>query len=168
MRVACRLMTMIRVTPARAALLFGLLAAVCAAVLYVALHRFGGEGDTRSFVVSGGTARVVWKTIEYDNVRIDIPADWQRPRTGGCQFTENWTPPNSSACRLDEGVAFYRSASFDPASGAGVRRITEGPSNDTTWAGYVYAGELAVCAVDLHRVVVEDVLNSARVDHSAH
>lgn len=32
-----------------------------------------------------------WKTIEYDGVRVDIPATWERWDMGSCEFTfERW------------------------------------------------------------------------------
>ena len=79
-----------------------------------------------------------------------------------CEFQfERWTPPDLPACSPDGGVSFYRSATFDPAHGPGIRH--EDTANGAAdWAGYAYAGDFAVYAADDDRVLVQHVLRSAR------
>jgi len=109
--------------------------------------------------------RVGWKTIEHRGVLIDIPAAWERAEVDGCEFQfERWVVPASSpACEPDAaGVAFYGSDTFDPAFGPGVRREELNGTNALTWAGYVYAGDFAVYALNTDRGLVSRVLGSAR------
>lgn len=119
--------------------------------------------DTGAEVVDQSADPTRWKTIEYEGVRVDIPATWERLDMGDCEFQfEHWAPPDSPTCRTDAGVAFYGSRTFDPAHRPGVKRA-EVPGPDTPdWYGYVYAGgEFAVHASDDDRDVVERVLSSA-------
>jgi hypothetical protein len=122
------------------------------------------SGGPRAEVVHESPHARGWKTIEYDGVRVDVPAAWERWDTGSCEFTfERWGPPGLPACAPDAaGVAFYDDATFDPARGPGVGRAeTPGPGTPD-WAGYVRAGDVAVYASDDDRAVVEGVLGSAR------
>jgi hypothetical protein len=113
-------------------------------------------------VVEEPTGADAWRTIEYDGVRVDVPPAWRRSDMGGCEFAfEHWGPPGPPACGRDGGVAFYRSATFDPARGPGVRRTGTGSGRGAAWAGYAYAGDLAVYAADDDRRVVQRVLESA-------
>ncbi|WP_433790123.1 hypothetical protein [Actinoplanes sp. CA-252034] len=99
-----------------------------------------------------------WKTVEYRDVRVDVPADWVQPDGTGCELRfERWAPPGAPPCRMTVGVVFYGAATFDPAHRPGVRK-----SEGETWAGYVYAGELAVYAAGPDRELVQDVLDTAR------
>ena len=81
---------------------------------------------------------------------------------GGCEFQfERWGPTNLPECSPDGGLAFYGSATFDPAHGPGIRY--DGPvGDDPTWAGYVYAGDFAVYVADDDRDLVQHVLRSAK------
>jgi hypothetical protein len=136
-------------------------AAVLAALLISVLVWFRASGDPRSKVVDDSAAREGWKTVEYDGVRVDIPTAWERVDMGDCEFqAERWAPPDAPPCDSEEGVAFYRSATYDPADGPGVRRA--GESGGPAWGGYAYAGDFAVYASDGDRAVVRDVLVSAR------
>ena len=102
-----------------------------------------------------------WKTIQYHGVRVDIPSAWERTDMGGCEFEfEHWAPPGAADCGLDGGVAFYASATFDPAHGPGVRRT--GDSQGAAWGGYTEAGQFAVYVSDGDRAVVMQVLRSTR------
>ncbi len=110
-------------------------------------------------VITGSSARKGWQTIEYQGVRVDIPDAWQRIDTDDCEFTfEHWGP--SARCTTGGGVAFYPSATFDPAHGPGLRRTasTESPA----WSGYAYAGDFAVYVADDARTVVQQALSSVR------
>jgi hypothetical protein len=108
-----------------------------------------------------------WKTIEHRGVQIDIPSAWERLDMSDCEFQfEQWAPPDSSPCDSEGGVAFYGSATFDPAHGPGVRRTTTNGTDAATWGGYVYAGDFAVYASDTDRDLVQGVLDSVRVTRS--
>lgn len=80
---------------------------------------------------------------------------------GDCEFEfEVWTPPpHLEGCEWAGGVALYRSATFDPAHRAGVRRTES--RGEPEWGGYTYAGDLAVFASDDDRRIVLRVLRSA-------
>jgi hypothetical protein len=114
-------------------------------------------------VVNESTDPTGWKTIEYEGVRVDIPGSWERSDMGECEFQfERWGPPGLPPCEADAGVAFYGSATFDPAHRPGVRRTeTSGPEGPD-WGGYVYAADFAVYASDGDRDVVKQILDSAR------
>jgi hypothetical protein len=102
--------------------------------------------------------RAGWQTVEYENVQVDVPADWVRVDTGKCEFQfVQWAPAGSPPCKVTAGVVFYGAATFDPAHGPGVRQ-----GEGKTWAGYVYAGELAVYATGTDRDLVQGVLDTAR------
>lgn len=122
-----------------------------------------GSGQRPEAATESGE-RGGWKTIEYQGVRVDIPADWERAEMDGCEFQfERWTPPSSPACQLGAaGVTFYGSATFDPAHRPGVRREQLDGNDGSTWAGYVYAGNFAVYALNADRDLVDRVLGSAR------
>jgi hypothetical protein len=137
-------------------------AAVCLALSAAFLIWSQRTGDPRSEVVAdSASGRERWQTIEYEDVRIDIPSAWDRLDMSSCEFQfERWAPPSSSACDFEGGVAFYGSATFDPAHRPGIRRT---PADETaTWGGYVYAGDFAVYTSDEDREVVREVLDSAR------
>lgn len=92
------------------------------------------ERDSHAEVVTESSTPGGWKTIEYQGVRVDIPASWEPTDTDDCEFHfERWAPPASPECDGDGGVAFYGSATFDPAHGPGVRR-TDSPDSPI-WEG---------------------------------
>src|SRR4051794_14025626 len=93
----------------------GALAVVAAAALVLLVVDRGTDHDGAE-VVTNPAARSGWKTIEYRGVRVDIPQSWERSDRDGCEFHfEHWGPPGSAGCASEEGVAFYYSATFDPA-----------------------------------------------------
>ena len=146
--------------PASRAARLLLLALACAALLVGGLVWYAGRDSHAAVVASSAPAG--WKTIEYQGVRVDIPASWEATDTDDCEFKfEHWAPPKSPDCGLDGGVAFYASATFDPAHGPGVTRTlgNRGP----TWGGYAYVGDLAVYASDDDRALVQQVVSSARL-----
>jgi hypothetical protein len=119
------------------------------------------------YVTSDDGAEVVaesqpgWKTIQYQGVRLDIPSAWDRSDMSGCDFEfEHWAPPGAAGCGTDGGVAFYASATFDPAHGPGIRRSDD--SHGGSWGGYTDVGQFAVYVSDPDREVVKRVLNSTR------
>ena len=147
-------------TTARAARLL-LPAVVCAGLLAGGFLWYAAERDPHAEVVTESSTRDGWQTIDYKGVQVDIPASWEPTDMAGCEFRfEHWAPPDVPECGLGGGVAFYASATFDPAHGPGVRRTdsADGP----TWGGYADAGDFAVYASDDDRDLVQRVLSSAR------
>lgn len=120
---------------------------------YVTIHDDGAE-------VVAESSQPGWKTIQYEGVRVDIPSAWDRSHMGGCEFEfEHWAPPGAAGCGMDGGVAFYASATFDPAHGPGIRRF-EGSQGG--WGGYTVAGGFAVYVSDADPEVVKRILSSSR------
>lgn len=144
-------------------------ARLAAAVLVLVLAGCDAGGETPPATTTSSAAPMIatsevpkvrdgWKTVDHDGVQVDVPADWARTETTGCEFTfVQWAPPGSPRCRLTVGVVFYSAATFDPAHRPGVRQ-----EKDKTWAGYVFAGDLAVYAAGTDRELVQDVLDTAR------
>ena len=131
----------------------------------VAVVVFGYQAASYSGadVVSDSSAKAGWKTIEYQGIRVDIPAGWERWDLDDCEFQfEHWGPPGSSVCTSGAGVAFYGSATYDAAHGPGIRRAAA-TGRGGAWEGYVDVGEFVVYTSDDDRDVVEALLNSARV-----
>jgi hypothetical protein len=132
---------------------------VCTVLLaggWLWFHRDDGGAEVVDDSSHGG-----WMTIRYQGVRVDIPASWKRLDMDDCEFTfEVWASPDSKSCAWADGMAFYRSDTFDPSQEPGVRRADthDGPQ----WGGYIYAGALAVYAADDDRDTVLRVLKSAR------
>lgn len=109
---------------------------------------------------SDGQVAVGWQTIEYQDVKVDIPASWVPLDMSACEFQfEVWTAPGVESCDWAGGVAFYGSATFDPAQGPGVRRVES--EDEPKWGGYTYAGDLVIYAGSDDREVVTRVLRSA-------
>jgi hypothetical protein len=137
---------------------------VVGVLLLVAASCYWARSGPRPQAATEFGKRGGWKTIEYQRIRVDVPADWEGAEMDGCEFpVERWVPPGSPACEPDAaGVAFYGSATFDPAFGPGVRRAEANGTNASAWAGYVYAGDFAVHASNADRDLVEEVLGSAR------
>ena len=137
-----------------------LLALVCTGLVAGGLLWYAGR-DSHAEVVTASSTTGGWKTIEFQGVRVDIPASWEPVDTDDCEFHfERWAPPASLECDGEGGLAFYASATFDPAHGPGIRR-GDSPGAPV-WAGYAYAGDLAVYASDDDRALLEKVLTSAR------
>lgn len=133
---------------------------VSAVVLAAAWLWLRGETAVQGEVV-GSSSSSAWKTLEYRGVQVDVPSSWERLDMDDCEFQfEVWAPPEVNGCDWAGGMAFYGSATFDPANGPGVER---GESRDEPdWGGYTYAGDFAVYASDNDRKVVQRVLRSAR------
>jgi hypothetical protein len=118
-----------------------------------------GRGDDDHAEVVSDPATSEWKTIEYRGVQVDIPASWEPLDMDNCEFQfEVWAPPETG-CDWAGGVAFYGSATFDPAHGPGVQRVTS--PNEPEWRGYTFAGDFAVYASTDDRDAVERILQSA-------
>jgi hypothetical protein len=150
-----------RVSSALRLLALVLACALVLAGVWLWLDRDGGGAE-----IVGDSSRPGWMTIRFEDVRVDIPASWERLDRDDCEFKlEVWAPPHSDGCKWTGGVAFYRSATFDPAHEAGVRRTES--RGEPAWGGYTYAGELAVYASDDDRETVSRVLGSAFVQPGA-
>lgn len=115
-----------------------------------------------------------WHTVRHDGepfvesgdgtVLIDVPADWERVDTSGCEF--EWVrfgPTDADPCDGDRaGVALYGSATFDPMHGPGL--LVEGDSSPPLVGGYVHTGQYAVYVSGTDEAVARRVLGSARPD----
>jgi hypothetical protein len=121
------------------------------------------RGDSGAEVVAG-SIRHGQKTIDYRDVRVAIPADWHRSDMDGCEFrVEHWAAPQAHECGVGSGLAFYASATFDPAHGPGIVRQGNATGGDgSSWAGYVDAGDVVVYVAHTEREVVQQVLDSVR------
>ena len=138
-------------------LLGGLLAAV--GLLVVALVLV--DTDPLSEVVDDPTTHEGWQSIEYNDIRVDVPATWTRVDMSDCEFEhERWAREGSAPCDFEDGVALYGSATFDATRGPGVSRTTE--NGVPIWGGYVIAGGSVVYAADRDRAVTRAVLDSVR------
>lgn len=143
-----------------------LVVVVVVAVVAVAVVLAGHDDEPDlpvARVVDTGGAPAGWKTIEYEGVRVDIPASWARVDRSDCEFGfERWAEPDETGCEtVGDGVSFYASATFDPRHGPGLRHH-DPPVDGAAWAGYVYAGDHAVYAAGDDRAVVSAILRSAR------
>ncbi len=139
----------------RSAAVVGLAAALVAAVAWI---QAGGSSPSRA--IDASPSQSGWKTVEYEGVRVDVPAAWKRVDTGDCEFQFiRWAHPEAPTCDFDEGVAFYGSDTFDPAHRPGIRRTIE--NGTPAWAGYTYAGDFAVYVSHGDRDVVRKILGSA-------
>jgi hypothetical protein len=119
-----------------------------------------GDGDVDSAEVVGDHATSARKTVEYRGVQVDIPASWEPLNMDDCEFQyEAWAPPVVDGCDWAGGMAFYGSATFDPADGPGIKRVVS--RDEPEWGGYTYAGDLAIYASTDDREVAERVLQSA-------
>lgn len=103
-----------------------------------------------------------WQTVQSGGVEVDIPASWQLRDMSGCEvrFANVWAPSNVSGCSWAGGLAFYNSATFDPASGPGVQRVNSADEPD--WGGYTTVGAVVVYTSDNSQEVVRRILDSAR------
>lgn len=154
---------MTRMTASRRARLLTLIVAGAVLLAGVFFWVRAVDDDSGAELVADSSAEKGWKTIEYQGIRVDIPAGWERSDMDDCEFQfEQWGPPDSPACDPDGGVAFYGSATFDPAHGPGLRRDEPTTTDASTWAGYVYEGDFAVYASDDDRQLVRVLLHSAR------
>lgn len=138
-----------------------LVGVVCALVLAVGVGLYASRAP-RAEVVDEGTARTGWKTIEYQEVRVDIPSDWERLDRGDCELSEpeRWGPPRTPACGWSgAGVEFFDfPVEFTHGPGRPVRRNDADELAD--WGGYTETKKMDVYASDDDRNVVEDILNS--------
>jgi hypothetical protein len=118
----------------------------------------GGSGDDRTASDPTPPAQE-WQTVTHEDARAEIPGDW---RKFTCDFdgfeSEIYGPSEKDACGFGTYLAFYGSATFDPANMPG--EITGTDSS----GGYVYAGDWAVSSSTPDRDLTRRILASARVD----
>ena len=70
-----------------------------------------------------GAADDGWQQLAYQEFRLEVPPDWVRLETSGCEFVaEHWGPTDLGPCTGAVGVWFYASATFDPGDRAGSAR----------------------------------------------
>lgn len=103
-------------------------------------------------VVVDGAVVAGWRTVTYDGVSVEVPDAWRRLDMADCewQFVQ-LGPASADPCEQTEGVSFYGSATFDPATGPGLRGRS----------GYVGAGD-RIAYVTADPGVAWRVLASAR------
>jgi hypothetical protein len=129
----------------------------------LALNGDGDDSSDGSRVATDPTQEPApdWQTVDHEGIKVEVPGDWQQLDTSACEFEfVRFGPRGSAPCTYDhDGLAFYGSATFDPAQGAGV--LTE---DDAGWSGYVYAGDWAVWTQAGDRDLLRGILASARTD----
>jgi hypothetical protein len=118
----------------------------------------GGSGDDRT--ASDPTPPPQeWQTVTHEDARAEIPGDWRKHT---CDFdgfeSEIYGPSEEDACGFGTYLAFYGSATFDPANMPGEITGTD------SFGGYVYAGDWAVSSSTPDRDLTRRVLASARVN----
>ncbi|MEZ0579572.1 hypothetical protein [Nocardioides sp. MH1] len=115
-------------------------------------------GDPTTTVDPGG-----WRTVERDDVRVEMPGDWQRFTCDFDGFTSDvYGPTEHDACSFRTYLAFYGSATYDAVSSPGF--VTAGTGGAAARAqGYVYAGEYAVSVATVDQDLTRHVLATARV-----
>lgn len=103
-------------------------------------------------VVVDGAVVDGWRTVTYDGVSVDVPDAWQRLDMSSCEWEfVQLGPATADPCEQTDGVSFYGSATFDPATGPGLRGRS----------GYVGAGD-RIAYVTADPDVAWRVLASAR------
>ena len=150
------------------------LAGLAAAAVLVAvavplgLQSLGTDDDGPEIAVDrGGTIGRTsdgWQIVGYDGIEVDLPPDWVGLDTSDCEFSAvRYGLPGTDPCEPDTGLAFYGSATFDPAHRSGLRRVP--PSEEVPeggWTGYVYGGDHAVYLTASDRDEAWRVLASVR------
>lgn len=120
---------------------------------------WGAGGDDRATDPADDPAPDGWQTISQDDVRAEVPADWQKvtcPDSPGSR----WAPPAPDPCGDWRGAGFFGSATFDPVQGPGVPQR----SDDGTVGGYVSAGSFVLSVSYDDPSLIRRILATARVD----
>lgn len=131
--------------------------AVAAPVVVLALGGNGGDDDLTGADTTAPAG--AWQTVAEGDARAEIPGDWSKFT---CDFDgfekEVFGPSEEDACGFASYLAFYGSATFDPAHLSG-----EIVGDGSNWGGYVYAGDLAVSSSTTDRDLTRRILGSARL-----
>lgn len=149
-------------TPAARAAVVGILAALT--LLGLAGGAFllvRGDGSSARAVTDPATGDGAL-TLQYLDVRVDVPDDWTPLDTGGCETEfSRWGPAGSLPCDPDsDGVTFLGSATFDAVQGPGVTRGER--DGERVWSGYVVVGDVAIQAATPNKQLTTAILVSAR------
>ncbi|MCD4525481.1 hypothetical protein [Nocardioides sp. cx-173] len=160
-----------------------LVAAAVVAVLVVALPVavVASRDDAPTRVDDGGvTAADVgdpgagWHTVlverdpvgqDEDGARIlvDLPDEWTRLDTSGCEFAWlRFGPAERDPCDDGAGAMVVGSATFDSGVGPGLRPVSHSATNKD-WRGHVFTGQYAVIAEGQDEEILRRVLGSARL-----
>lgn len=100
-----------------------------------------------------------WQTIRQEDVRAQVPADWQKVSCPDSP-APRWAPPDPDPCGDWRGAGFFGSATYDAMVGPGVLQR----SDDETVNGYVSAGAFVLAVSDRDPALVRRILATARVE----
>lgn len=100
-----------------------------------------------------------WQTISQDDVRAQVPADWERVECNG-SAAPRWAPPVDDPCAEWRGAGFFGSATYDAMKGPAVLQR----SIDGSTSSYVSAGAFVLSVSDRDPALVRRILATARVD----
>ena len=151
----------------------GAVAVVAVPVSAIAITADGGGGarPAGTEVATDPTVertytRHEFKPVEFEGVTVNVPGNWYALDTSSCEFA--WTryaPFGVDPCTYDgPGLAFYGSATFDPASRPG--QIVYENGIEGLSSGYVYADEWAVYVQDEGPFGAMNILASVRTNEA--
>jgi hypothetical protein len=147
----------------RLAAVGGVAVLMAVAVPVVALGLGGSDGDDLDAADTTAPAGE-WKWAVVVDARAEIPGDWSKHT---CDFdgfeSEIYAPTQNDACQFGTYLAFYPSATFDPADMPGVITAST-DEGKTRWSGYVYTGDYAVSVSTGDRDLTRRILASTRDD----
>ena len=145
---------------ARLRLVVVLLAVLALAALaggYVLLDNRSQEDD-RARVLEGSPVSDGWVRLEFNDVQVSVPSDWQRQTGGNCvPGWEHWGPTSTPACAV--GVTFLPEAATMSAEGRD-QAVRSRDADDPDWTGYSRTEKYVVSVSDDDSAVVERVIAS--------
>lgn len=130
---------------------------------YVGYRLFTAEPDHDPPVSrASGRTDDGWLQVTYRGVTVEVPAQWERLDTSGCEgATEHWGSHDLDPCADDAGLWFLGSATYDPATGPGVHTVPVSANLAAGgWGGYVLRGEVVVSVADPSQDIARHVLQS--------
>ncbi|MCD4536353.1 hypothetical protein LRP67_19855 [Nocardioides sp. cx-169] len=96
-------------------------------------------------------------------ILVDLPDEWTRLDTSGCEFAWlRFGPAERDPCQDGAGAMVVGSSTFDSGVGPGLRPASHYATNDE-WLGHVFTGKYAVTAEGHDPDVLRRVLGSARL-----
>jgi hypothetical protein len=107
-----------------------------------------------------------WQVVSYRGVSVELPPEWDRLDTAGCDEpgtsgVERWGPAAVDPCAGDLGLWFLAAATFDPASGPGVHTTpVSGNLPAGGWGGYVTRDDVVVNVAGDDQDAVRRILQS--------